>query len=178
MEIAKKAREVLNSGKLLNSLGEEFVNEPIMKEMTLLTAKPQIYLLNGALEDVNDEVIRQLADKIKSLGADYIIVDLDKAENLNALIVKSYEILGLMSFLTTGEDETRAWTVKKGVKAPQAAGVIHTDFEKKFIKAEVINWQKLLEAGNWQNAKQKGWLRLEGKDYVVQDGDVIIIKHG
>jgi len=178
LETAKKAREVLNNGKLLNSLDEEFINEPAIKEMTLLTVKPQIYLLNGAPEDVSDDFIRQLADKIKSLGADFIIVDLNKAENLNELIKKSYEILGLMSFLTTGEDETRAWTIKKGAKAPQAAGVIHTDFEKNFIKAEVINWQKLAEAGNWQNAKQKGWLRLEGKEYAVEDGDVVVIKHG
>lgn len=104
--------------------------------------------------------------------------DVQKLNGLVELIKKSYEVLGLISFLTTGEDETRAWTIEKGAKAPQAAGVIHTDFEKKFVKAEVINWQKLLEVGSWVAAKQKGQLRLEGKEYVVQDGDVMNIKHG
>ena len=109
-----------------------------------------------------------------------MIVDLSMFDvnSVNELIKKAYEILGLISFLTTGEDETRAWTIKKESKAPQAAGEIHTDFEKKFIKAEVINWQKLLEAGLWNNAKQKGLIRLEGKEYIVQDGDVMVIKHG
>ena len=173
LEIAKKAREILNSGKLLNSLGNDFANEAAIKEMTLLTTKPQIYLLNGEEPDVSEE----LKNKIKSLGADYIIVDLAKAEDISDLIKKSYEILGLISFLTTGEDETRAWTIKKGAKTPEAAGTIHTDFEKKFIRAETINWNKLLEAGSWVNAKQKGWIRIEGKDYEVQDGDVIVIRH-
>ncbi|MBI5401204.1 redox-regulated ATPase YchF [Candidatus Wolfebacteria bacterium] len=173
LEIAKKAQEILNSGKLLNSAGADFINEPIIKEMTLLTIKPQIFLLNGNSADVNDEV----KNKIRELGADYIIVDLNKTENINELIKKSYEILGLISFLTTGEDETRAWTIKKGAKAPEAAGAIHTDFEKKFIRAEAINWQKLLEAGSWTSAKQKGFIRTEGKEYVVEDGDVIVVRH-
>ncbi|MCX6702451.1 MAG: DUF933 domain-containing protein, partial [Candidatus Wolfebacteria bacterium] len=116
--------------------------------------------------------------KIQDLRADYLIMDLAAAENLDELIKKAYEILGLISFLTTGEDETRAWTIKKGVKAPEAAGTIHTDFEKKFIRAEVINWEKLLEAKTWAIAKQKGWMRLEGKEYAVQDGDVVEIRHG
>lgn len=173
LEIAKKAREILNSGKLLNSLGNDFANEAAIKEMTLLTTKPQIYLLNGEEPDVSEE----LKNKIKSLGADYIIVDLAKAEDISDLIKKSYEILGLISFLTTGEDETRAWTIKKGAKTPEAAGTIHTDFEKKFIRAETINWNKLLEAGSWVNAKQKGWIRIEGKDYTVENGDVMVIRH-
>ncbi|MEK7149693.1 MAG: redox-regulated ATPase YchF [Patescibacteria group bacterium] len=196
LEIAKKAREILNSGKLLNSAGADFVSEPIIKEMTLLTVKPQIYLLNGEESDVSEE----LKNKIKSLGADYIIVNLgfchpEQSEGSNGdslsasrriqndkcdigiLIKKAYEILGLISFLTTGEDETRAWTIKKSDKAPQAAGAIHSDFEKKFIRAETINWNKLLEAGSWAAAKQKGWIRIEGKDYEVQDGDVIVIRH-
>lgn len=173
LEIAKKAREILNNGKLLNSLGNDFANEAAIKEMTLLTTKPQIYLLNGEEPDVSEE----LKNKIKSLGADYIIVDLAKAEDISNLIKKSYEILGLISFLTTGEDETRAWTIKKGAKTPEAAGTIHTDFEKKFIRAETINWNKLLEAGSWVNAKQKGWIRIEGKDYTVENGDVMVIRH-
>ena len=83
-----------------------------------------------------------------------------------------------MSFFTTGEDETRAWTIERGTKAPQASGVIHTDFESKFIRLEVVPTEKLLEAGGWSKAKQKGWLRVEGKEYVVADGDVIEVRHG
>ncbi|MFA5098897.1 MAG: redox-regulated ATPase YchF [Candidatus Paceibacterota bacterium] len=175
-EILKKIREELNNGNLLFKLDKELLNEPIVKEMNLLAAKPQIYLLNGAPEDVSDE----LKARIKSLGADYLIINLAEADSdsINKLIQKAYEILDLISFLTTGEDETRAWTIRRGAKAPEAAGEIHTDFEKKFIRAETVNWQKLIEAGSWTAAKQKGWLRLEGKDYVVQDGDVLEIRHG
>lgn len=145
-----------------------------IRELNLLTAKKQLYLLNGRPEDVSDELKRQIADR----QADYIIADLFTAEEVPDLIKKAYTILDLISFLTTGEDETRAWTIKRGTKAPQAAGAIHTDFEKKFIRAEVVNWQKLLEAGSWSAAKQKGWLRIEGKEYVVADGDVMEIRHG
>ncbi len=182
LEIVKKIREGLNENKMAYHLINEIQRESafnlrdsaLLKELSLLTDKSQIYLLNGNASDVSDE----LKNKIKSLGADYLIIDLGTAENINELIKKAYELLGLISFLTTGEDETRAWTIVKGTKAPQAAGVIHTDFEKKFIRAETINWQKLLEAGSWANARQKGWLRVEGKDYVTQDGDVVEIRHG
>jgi len=171
LEIVKKIRDGLNENKLAINIGAE-----INPDFNLLTAKPQIYLLNGNTNDVSDE----LKNKIKELRGDFIIVDLSlsDSDNIKKLIVKAYELLGLISFLTTGEDETRAWTIAKGTKAPQAAGVIHTDFEKKFIRAETINWEKLSEAGSWTIARQKGWLRLEGKDYVVQDGDVMEIRHG
>jgi len=174
LEVLKKIKEGLNKNLLAKNIDNELINEPIVKEINLLTAKPQIYLLNGKESDVSLE----LKNKIKELKADYLVIDLANAKNLDELIKKSYEILGLISFFTTGEDETRAWTIKNGTKAPQAAGVIHTDFEKNFIKAEVINWQKLLEAGSWQNAKQKGLIHLEGREYIVQDGDVMVIKHG
>ena len=149
--------------------------EAVIRGLNLLTLKPQIYLLNGDEADASEE----LKNKIKELSADYIILNLTTSDvvTINGLIKKAYGVLGLISFFTTGEDETRAWTIERGVKAPQAAGVIHTDFEKKFIRAEVINWQKLLEADSWVSAKQKGWLRLEGKEYVVQDGDVLEIRH-
>lgn len=169
LEIVKKIHAGLNENKLAINIGVE-----ISPEINLLTSKPQIYLLNGKPEDVTEG----LKDKIAKLKADYLIIDLANAENINDLIKKAYELLGLISFLTTGEDETRAWTIKKGTKAPQAAGVIHTDFEKKFIRAEVINWNRLLETGSWSQAKAKGWMRLEGKNYVVQDGDVIEVRHG
>jgi len=173
-EVLKKIKESLDKNIPVYVLGGEILAENIMKEVNLLTAKPQIFLLNGDESDVSEE----LKNKIKSLHGDYIILNLAKAENVNDLIRKAYEILGLMSFFTTGEAETRAWTIHRGDKAPQAAGVIHSDFEKKFIRAEVVSCDKLLEAGSWAKAKQKGWMRLEGKDYIFQDGDVTEIRHG
>jgi ribosome-binding ATPase YchF (GTP1/OBG family) len=95
---------------------------------------------------------------------------------LEKLIVASYKVLGLMSFLTTGEDETRAWTIPVGCKAPQAAGKIHTDFERGFIKAETINYKQLLESGSYAAAREKGLVRIEGKEYVMQDGDVVLFR--
>ncbi|MCL4406149.1 MAG: redox-regulated ATPase YchF [Patescibacteria group bacterium] len=173
LEVLKKIKDGLEKGSLIVNLGEAR-KEPVVKELGLLTAKPQIYLLNGAVEDVKPE----LRDKIRSLNAGYVIQDLGRSTDLSELIRKSYEVLGLMSFFTTGEDETRAWTIEQGTKAPQAAGVIHTDFENKFIRLEVVGYLKLVEAGSWNNARQKGWIRLEGKDYVVEDGDVVVVRHG
>ncbi len=192
-EIVENIKDKLNKGELLTGLSEEIKNSLIVKEMNLLTAKKQIYLLNGNEEDVSNE----LKNKIKSLGADYLIADLSKENSVNELIKRAYEILGLISFLTTGEDETRAWTIKKGSKAPQAAGTIHTDFENKFIRLEVILWDKLVavcpstspsaassgpngsgqQQNCWNEAKQKGWIRTEGKEYEVKDGDVIVVRH-
>ncbi|MDO8574498.1 MAG: redox-regulated ATPase YchF [bacterium] len=174
---AVKNLEVLKNLKaelLKDNLATKFADEEIVKELQLLTAKKQLYLLNGDESDVKDP----LKEKIKSLGADYVCLNLAMSEDFTGLIKKSYEILNLISFLTTGEDETRAWTIKKGAKAPEAAGVIHTDFEHKFIRAEVVSWQKLLEVGSWAKAREKALLRLEGKEYVVQDGDVMVIRHG
>ncbi|MEK7193615.1 MAG: redox-regulated ATPase YchF [Patescibacteria group bacterium] len=170
LETLRKVKIELEKGNLAVS----FRDEEIIKELSLLTAKRQLYLLNGTPEDVKED----LKNKIKELGADYLVADLANAEKIPELTVKAYEVLDLISFLTTGEDETRAWTIERGAKAPQAAGVIHTDFEKNFIRAEVVNWQKLLEAGDWSKAKQKGLVRLEGKEYVVADGDVIVVRHG
>lgn len=169
LEIAKLAKDKLLKGELLIDLR----HEPIIKKLQCLTSKPQVYLLNGDPEDVPAELIK----KIKDLKADYVVKNIIKDQNLGELIRKSYAILDLISFFTTGEDESRAWTIVKGEKAPQASGTIHTDFEKKFIRADVINWQKLLESGSWAKAKQKGWIRSEGKDYVFQDGDVVEVKH-
>jgi len=169
LEIARVAKDRLLKGDLLVDLR----HEPIIKKLQLLTSKPQVYLLNGDPEDVPAELIK----KIKDLKADYVIKNIVTDQDLAELIRKSYAVLDLISFFTTGEDESRAWTIVRGEKAPQASGTIHTDFEKKFIRADVINWQKLLEAGNWAKAKQKGWIRSEGKDYVFQDGDVVEVKH-
>lgn len=98
------------------------------------------------------------------------------ASGLDELISKSYTLLGLMSYLTAGEKETRAWTIPIGTKAPQAAGKIHTDFEKGFIRAEVINWEELVALGSWTAAKEKGKIRSEGKDYVFKEGDVVLFR--
>ncbi len=170
LEILKSVKTELEKGNLIH----QFSGEEIIKELQLLTSKKQIYFLNGTKEDLKDEILA----KIKNLAGDYVVGDLSGNIDAGELIKKSYQILDLISFLTTGEDETRAWTIKKGAKAPEAAGVIHTDFENKFIRAEVINWQKLLEANDWNKAKQKGWIRLEGKEYIVVDGDVLVIRHG
>lgn len=175
LETLKKTIAALKQGKMLFTKEFSYIrkNEKI-RAFNLLTAKPQLYLLNGAEHNVPSVLI----EKIKTLGADYVIIDLAKKNDLSELIKKAYEILGLISFFTTGEDETRAWTIRNNVLAPEAAGAIHSDFQEKFIRAEVINWQKLLEAGSWAKAKQKGILRLEGKNYAVTDGDVMEIRHG
>lgn len=174
---AKENKDILESVKktlLANQYLAAYAHEPIVQELQLLTAKKQVVLLNGSEADVKEG----LRDYIKTLGADFVMMDLSREVSVAPLIKKSYEVLDLISFLTTGEDETRAWTIERGWKAPQAAGTIHTDFEKNFIRAEVVAYDKLVEAGGWNQAKQKGWLRLEGKDYVMQDGDVIVIRHG
>ncbi len=175
LETLKRAKEVLESEALLALEGHaDILDNPKVNELQLLTAKPQLFLLNGSPDEVPDAV----KEKIKGMGFEYVVANLADETAVPDLIRAAYAILNLISFFTTGEDETRAWTIEKGTKAPQAAGVIHTDFEHKFIRAEVVNWQKLIEASSWSSAKQKGWLRLEGKDYVVQDGDVIEVRHG
>lgn len=170
LEAINKVKAELEKG----GLALAYRDEPIVRELMLLTAKRQLYLLNG----VEAEVKPELLAKIKEVGADYIIADLSKEESVPELIKKAYEILDLISFLTTGEDESRAWTIQRGAKAPEAAGAIHTDFEKNFIRAEVVFWEDLLKAGSWAAARQKGLLKLEGKEYVVKDGDVMEIRHG
>ncbi|PIR89363.1 MAG: redox-regulated ATPase YchF [Candidatus Harrisonbacteria bacterium CG10_big_fil_rev_8_21_14_0_10_40_38] len=170
VEVLEKVKATLERGELIG----EFRDEKIIQELQLLSAKRQLMLLNGKKEDVPEELIKRIED----LGAEYIITDLSETEAIPDLIKSAYKILGLISFFTTGEEETRAWTIKKGAKAPEAAGAIHTDFEKKFIRAETIGTGKLIEAGGWSQAKAKGWLRVEGKDYIVEDGDVLVIRHG
>src|SRR5258708_8617 len=143
-------------------------------DLNLLTLKRQIYLINGEASDVPPELLA----KIKALRAEHLIVNFAATDAVPDLTKKAYEALVLITFFTTGEDETRAWTIERGTKAPRAPGVIHTDFEAKFIRLEVIGWDKLLEAGGWSQGKQKGWVRLEGKEYEVKDGDVLEVRHG
>lgn len=180
-EILERLKTSLEAGVLPVSdaeLSHAVKSEPRLNDLRLLTIKRQLYLINGKESDVTPELLA----KIAALGADYLVSDLLSPEvestEIPLLIKKAYHVLDLISFFTTGEDETRAWTTVRGAKAPQAAGVIHTDFEEKFIRMEVVPTDKLLEAGGWSKAKQKGWLRVEGKDYVVADGDVIEVRHG
>lgn len=187
--VLAKAQKFLQEQKVL--IEQEWLEDEafIMRQLQLLTFKPRLYLLNGKLEEVNESITQSLKN--------FLILDIaseEQSEGLNAservdlgfnelsgtdlLIKKSYDLLGLQTFLTTGEIETRAWTIKKGDKAPQAAGVIHSDFEKKFVKAEVVFWEDLLKAGSYAKAREMGLIRTEGKEYVVKDGDVIEFKHG
>jgi len=187
-----KAKNLLEQGKILI---EEFFTEDEIKQLKqyqFLTLKPRIYLLNGKDEEVPQDIINEFKKNnwpylIIDLLTEFEAADLSKQERrelglpeeteLDILIKKSYQILGLITFFTTGPDETRAWTIKKGTAVPQAGGIIHSDFEKHFIKAEVINWKDLISVGGFTQAREKGLIRTEGKEYIVQDGDVIGIKH-
>jgi hypothetical protein len=117
----------------------------------------------------------KIEEELSEMSADEA-VEMGLKSGLDKLIIQAYELLGLITFLTTGEDETRAWTIKKNSTAPPAGAAIHNDFKDKFIRADVINWEKLLEAGSWSKARDLGWLRTEGKEYIVQDGDVVEFK--
>jgi hypothetical protein len=192
-DILKKIYELLKQGKSASEAEWNEEDAKIMRGLQLLSGKPKMYLLNGEDKDVPEEVKNIFDDNhwlyltMDVLSeADYADLPADEREalglpresKLNDLIKKAYELLDLITFLTTGADETRAWTIKRGDKAPKAGGAIHSDFEEFFIRAEVINWQKLIEAGGFGPAREKGLIRTEGKDYVVADGDVIEIKSG
>ncbi len=129
--------------------------------------KPILYVVNTSEASENR---REMLDKIPG---PYVEIDPIFGTGLDKLIVEAYKLLDLITFFTTGEDESRAWTTHRGAAAPEAGKSIHTDFKDKFIRAEVIHWDKLLEAGSYANARSKGWVRVEGKEYIVQDGDVI-----
>ena len=120
-----------------------------------------------------EQEIAELDDDEKKMFLDDLGL---KESGLDKLIAASYRLLGLISYLTAGEKETRAWTIKVGTKAPQAAGKIHSDFERGFIKAEVVNYKDLLDCGSYNGAKEKGLVRMEGKDYVMKDGDVVLFR--
>jgi len=143
----------------------------------LLSTKPQLILLNGEPSETPGDLLSAVKEK----GFPYLTLNLKNGltkEDLQNIFKAFFVLLDLVTFYTANENEARSWFVKNGTLASQAAGVVHTDFEKNFIKAEVINWSRLLEISTWQQAKQKGLIRLEGKEYIVQDGDVIVIKHG
>ena len=204
LALLERLKAHLEEGKPALSLAVDDEDEQaLLASYNLLTAKPVIFAANVAESDLaNDGADNTGVVKVKeyaaSNGSEVFVIcaqieeeiaELDEEETtlfledlglkesgLQKLIKASYHILGLMSFLTAGEDETRAWTIKIGTKAPQAAGKIHTDFERGFIKAEVVNYRDLLEQGSLAAAREKGLVGMEGKDYVVQDGDVILFR--
>lgn len=204
LELQERVKSHLEEGKLaktFETLDED--EEAWFCDYNLLTAKPVIYAANVAEEDLaNDGADNPFVQEVRKNAAEeecevFVIcaqieqeiaelLDDEKAmfleelglqeSGLEKLVKASYSLLGLISYLTSGEDETRAWTIKKGTKAPQAAGKIHTDFERGFIRAEVVNYQNLLDGGSIAAAKEKGLVGLEGKEYVVKDGDVILFR--
>ena len=164
----KKIDEALKQGKLANTVVLTEEEKKIVKSMHLLTMKPILYILNtsAATDNVADEVATNLP------GA-FVKVDPVFGTGLDDLIKESYKLLDLITYFTSGETETRAWTTKRGSTAPEAGTAIHNDFKDKFIRAEVIESDKLLEAGSYAAAREKGWAKTEGKEYIVKDGDVI-----
>lgn len=184
--ILEKIYTQLAAGQAARDLSFDEEDLPFAQTLNLLTMKPIIYLLNSDdsknndfLPETKDLVIKinvKLEEEIANLPENEQIEYIKELgleqSGLDKLIQCAYQILGLETFFTTGADETRAWTIKKGTKAPQAAGEIHTDFIKGFVRAEVINWQKFVECGSEAKAKELGLVRTEGKDYIFQDGDV------
>ncbi len=202
VELLGKLKELLENEQPVRSYPASKEEADMIEGFFLITSKPIIYCANiseAGLSDKNSRDITlatSVADYAKSEGNECITLcarmeeelsDMDELSlfkeelgiesfGLDKLIVAGYKILGLISYLTAGEKEVRAWTITKGTKAPQAAGKIHSDFERGFIKAEVVSYKELVECGSVAIAKEKGLLRIEGKDYVVQDGDVVLFR--
>lgn len=192
----KKVEELLNKTELISE--HEDIDIEAIKDLQLLTAKKFIYVFNIDENDLgNDEVKSKLAEMVApnpcvflSAETEAQLMDLDPAEarellesmgqnesGLDTLVRLGYETLGFISYFTSGEQETRAWTIRKGTLAPQAAGVIHGDFEKNFIRAEVVSFDDFVAGNGWQGAQEAGKSRLEGKDYEFQDGDITVFRH-
>ncbi|EOT46674.1 MULTISPECIES: redox-regulated ATPase YchF [Enterococcus] len=202
LAVLEKIKPVLEEGISARSIEFTEEEQKIVKGLFLLTTKPVLYVANVAEEDVADtegnDYVQSVRNFAASENAQVIVVsaraeeeiaeldDEDKAEFLEALGIEesgldqlirtAYDLLGLATYFTAGEQEVRAWTFRKGIKAPQAAGIIHTDFERGFIRAETVSFEDLDKYGNMQAAKEAGRVRLEGKDYVVQDGDVMLFR--
>ena len=202
IDLLEKIKENLENGISARALEYNEEEQALVKDMFLLTTKPILYIANISEEQIenaeNDEMVLKVKQYASKEKAEVIplcvkieeelsgLEDEDKKEMLEALgleesgldkvIKKSYDLLGLMSFLTAGEPEVRAWTIKKGTKAPQAAGKIHSDIERGFIKAEVITYDDLMKEGSMVSAREKGLVRSEGKDYIMQDGDIVLFK--
>ncbi|MEK7627188.1 MAG: redox-regulated ATPase YchF [Patescibacteria group bacterium] len=182
--VVEKLRQNLEKGIMTRNCELTDEEREIVKELCLLTFKPVLYVFNSSAKNID------IPEELKKKN--YVILDFKAEEDLaemsdnekkelepsrlNNLIIEAYKLLGLINFLTTGDDETRSWTIKKGANAPEAGSAIHTDFQEKFIKADVIDWQILLNVGSYANARENGLVRTEGKNYIVKDGDVIIFK--
>ena len=202
IDLLEKIKENLENGISARAIEFNEDEQALVKDMFLLTTKPILYIANVSEEQLadaeNDQMVKKVKEYAEKEKAEVIplcvkveeelsgLDDKDKKEMLEMLgleesgldkvIKKSYDLLGLMSFLTAGEPEVRAWTIKKGTKAPKAAGKIHSDIERGFIKAEVVSFKDLVEQGSMVAAKEKGLVRAEGKDYIIQDGDIVLFK--
>lgn len=201
--LLKRVLDTLESEKPVRSMELDEEEKKYVDSLFLITSKPVIYAANISESDIAKEInqiplAKKVYDYAVNDGSETMIIsakteeeiselepeeqqmfleDLGlKESGLNRLVKASYKLLGLISYLTSGEPETRAWTIKRGTKAPQAAGKIHTDFEKGFIRAEVVDYEVLLECGNYTKAKELGKVRSEGKDYVMKDGDVVLFR--
>lgn len=185
LTVVEKLFDGLNAGKPARAILEGNDDWDLARDLCLLTMKKEIKVFNVSEDDPrlreemgeNLYICAKIESELSSLSAEdaqLFMTDLGiKESGLDKLIKKAYEALGLISFLTTGVTESRAWTIEKGTKAPQAAAVIHTDFEKKFIKAKVCAYEEFISFGGWKEAAEKGKVRFEGKDYVMKDGDVV-----
>ena len=203
IDLFERVLDALNEGKPARSVECDDDEKAILSEVALLTNKPVIYAANMSDEDFSNGIDSNEGYKaVQKIAAEEHagvlpicaqieeeIVEMDKEEKemfladmgleesgLDRLIKECYALLGLISYLTAGKQEVRAWTIKKGTKAPQAAGKIHSDFERGFIRAEIVSYDDLMACGTYNAAKEKGLVRLEGKDYVVQDGDIILFR--
>lgn len=202
IDLIEKIKSNLEKGISARAIEFNEEEQEMVKEMFLLTSKPIIYIANISEEQIgnaeNEEMVKAVKEYVAKENAEVIplcvkieeelsgLEEQDKTEMLEALgleesgldklIKKSYDLLGLMSFLTAGEPEVRAWTIKKGTKAPKAAGKIHSDIERGFIKAEIVSYEDLIREGSMVAAKEKGLVRQEGKEYIMQDGDIVLFK--
>lgn len=202
IELLQKIKNVLEKGIPARSLTYNEDENALLKDLFLLTSKPIIYIANVSEEQLNNldnnNYLNNFREYAKKEKAEIIplcvkieeelssLEEEDKKEmlqalgikesGLNILIKKSYDLLGLMSFLTAGEQEVRAWTIKKGTKAPEAAGKIHSDIQRGFIKAETISYSDFIKTGSMSEAREKGLVRQEGKDYIMQEGDIVLFK--
>ena len=169
-EVLQKVDACLKEGKLVNTMTFDEAEKKIVKQLNLLTMKPIMYALNTS------ELSENKRDVVSKIPGMYVEIDPVFEKGFDELIKKSYELLNLITYFTTGEDETRAWTVLRDSTAPVAGQAIHTDFKDKFIRAEVVHCIDLLSAGSYATAREKGLVRTEGKEYIVKDGDVIEFK--
>lgn len=202
VDTLEKLKKALENGKSARTVELSEEEKETIKDAFLLTMKPILYIANVSENDLEDsssnELVRQVKEYAESENAEVIPLCIkieeelaslegdDKNEMLEALGLKesgldkvikaSYDLLGLMSFLTAGEPEVRAWTIKKGTKAPAAAGKIHSDIERGFIRAEIVSYDDLMKEGSMQSAKEKGLVRSEGKEYIMQDGDIVLFR--